>query len=273
MSFLSFQLCTVIAFIPLVVSLNISLPNSIAEAPQSMQVSLFWDKDSPIEFVLGAFTADGKAVASATQNVANFTTDRVVNMTFNCTSLDGKGCKVLAWLPLADPRNSFSQSEPFSVISGHLRILGTPVSAPSSPTVTAFLFTTSGPDASSPTTPSPTTSDSTPSVSSTVPRITSTPVPGSTQSTTKAMPIEAVVGAVIGAFVLLSIVSAALFFLLWRRRSRKLQSAPSRAFWRYLDRKAPPISRPIREPLPAYTAQGRTFQKPAVRPPPLRLPD
>ncbi|KAK0225173.1 hypothetical protein EDD85DRAFT_856704 [Armillaria nabsnona] len=171
-------------------------------------------------------------------------------MTFNYTSPSEKDCLLLAWLPQAQPRNHFAESERFSVTSG--------------------IYTNAAAPTSNPTMSSPTAS-----VSGTTSSLTSSQVSGPTQSTEKAIPTEAVVGAVIGSFVLLSIVSAALFIILWRRRKRKLkESAPSRAFWRYLDRKGPPISRrPVREPLPAYTTQGRTFQRPTVRPPPLRLPD
>ncbi|KAK0227995.1 hypothetical protein IW262DRAFT_1455195 [Armillaria fumosa] len=265
MFFLFFQLCTVIALIPLVLSLNITLEPSAPQAFQSARISLRWAPNAPVEFVLGAFTNDASVMVATTIKVMeNFTADRTVDMTFNYTSPSGKDCILLAWLPEAQPSNKFAQSEPFSVIGGRPGIPGTPGPEASSSTVIEAFSTTSN----------PTTSDFTPSISGTAPSFTSSPAPGNTQLTTKAIPTEAIVGAVIGAFVLLSIISAALFVLLWRRRNRKLkESAPSRAFWRYLDRKGPPISRPVRETLPAYTAQGRTFQRPAVRPPPLRLPD
>ncbi|KAK0434898.1 hypothetical protein EV421DRAFT_1908996 [Armillaria borealis] len=258
MSFLFFLLCTIIALIPLVLSLDITL-ESTPEAFQSTPISLRQDYDDPYDFVLGAFTIDGIVAATANQVVANFTADRNVNMTFNYTSPFGKDCILLAWIPQAEPRNKFAQSEPFSVTDGRPGITGTP-----EPTVTVLSSMVPG--------IIPTTSNSISSVSGTTSSLTSPPVSRTGQ---KAIPTEAVVGAVIGSFVLLSIVSAAAFIILWRRRNRKLkESAPSRAFWRYLDRKGPPISRrPVREPLPVYTAQGRTFERPAVRPPPLRLPD
>ncbi|PBK87515.1 hypothetical protein ARMGADRAFT_1085529 [Armillaria gallica] len=255
MSLPIFLLCIIIALIPLVLSLNITL-ESTPEAFQSTPISLRRDRYDPSEFVLGAFTLNGSVAATTNQVVENFTADRIVNMIFNCTTPFGRSdCILLAWLPQHVPRNNFAQSEPFSVKDGRPGISVMPSKS-------ALLVTSTVPG-TIPTTSSPTTSTSTSSV------------PGTGQSTTKAIPTEAVVGAVIGSFVLLSIVFAAVFIMLWRRRNRKLkESAPSRAFWRYLDRKGPPISRrSVREPLPAYTAQGRTFQRPTVRPPPLRLPD
>ncbi|KAK0210318.1 hypothetical protein DFS33DRAFT_279436 [Desarmillaria ectypa] len=100
---------------------------------------------------------------------------------------------------------SFAESEPFSVTSR----MGTP-----SPESTASESTLS----SIPSSP-------TSSVSGTAPPM---------QSTTKAMLAEAIIGAVIGLFALLSIVFA---LLVWRRNRRKSkESAPSRAFGGYLDR-------------------------------------
>ncbi|SJL04656.1 uncharacterized protein ARMOST_08024 [Armillaria ostoyae] len=268
MSLPFFLLCTIIALIPIVLSLNITL-ESAPKAIQGTPILLRWAQNDPIEFVLGAFTVDEHVAASANQVVANFTADRKVNMTLNCTTLFGPGepdCILLAWLPQAQPRNNFAESEPFSVTSGSY----TNVAMPSESTPSRSTFPITSPTASN-----PTTSNSLSSASGDTYSLVSPSGSGTAQSTTKAIPTEAVVGAVIGSFVLLSIVSAAAFIILWRRRNRKLkESAPSRAFWRYLDRKGPPISRrPVREPLPAYTAQGRTFQRPAVRPPPLRLPE
>ncbi|KAK0474975.1 hypothetical protein IW261DRAFT_1568462 [Armillaria novae-zelandiae] len=57
------------------------------------------------------------------------------------------------------------------------------------------------------------------------------------KSTTKAISTEAIVGIAVGAFALLLSVLLALF--IWRLRSRQKarESAPSRAFWRSLDKK------------------------------------
>ncbi len=90
--------CTIIALIPLVLSLNITL-ESLPEAFQSTPISLHWAQNDPIEFVLGAFTVDRNVAASANQVVANFTADRIVNMTFNYTSSSEKDCILLARLP------------------------------------------------------------------------------------------------------------------------------------------------------------------------------
>ncbi len=90
--------CTIIALIPLVLSLNIAL-ESAPEAFQSTPISLGWDRDDPFDFVLGAFAVDGLVAATANQVVANFTADRIVNMTFNYTSSSEKDCILLAWPP------------------------------------------------------------------------------------------------------------------------------------------------------------------------------
>ena len=81
-------------------SLHITLKESAPEAFQNTSISLHRDQDDPIEFVLGAFTVDGKVAVTTNQVVKNFTADRIVNMTFNYTSPFGKDCILLAWLPL-----------------------------------------------------------------------------------------------------------------------------------------------------------------------------
>ncbi|KAK0474912.1 hypothetical protein IW261DRAFT_1610448 [Armillaria novae-zelandiae] len=112
-----FQLCTVIALIPLVLSLNIMLESPL-ETFRSAPMSLRWEPNDPVEFVLGAFTNDVSVmVATTTEVVVNFTTDRIVDMTFNRTSSSRNDCILLAWLPQAQPRNPFAQSEPFTLIS------------------------------------------------------------------------------------------------------------------------------------------------------------
>ncbi|PBK64482.1 hypothetical protein ARMSODRAFT_463447 [Armillaria solidipes] len=206
MFFLFFQLCTIIALIPLVLSLNITL-ESAPEAFQSTLISLRWDHADPIEFVLGAFTVDGIVAASANQVVANFTADRIVNMTFNHTSLFGKDCVLLAWLPLpaAQPCNNFAESKPFSVTIGRPGPSATPSeSAVSSSTVPGTIPTTS-----SPTTFSPTTSYSTSSVSGTASNV--PPKPASHTGM--------IVGGVFGILALGCMVSASIYVLIRRRRS------------------------------------------------------
>ncbi len=106
--------CTIIALIPLVLSLHITLENA-PEAFQSMSISLHWEHDDdPIEFVLGAFTVDGIVAATTTnQVVTNFTADRIVNMTFNYTSSFEKDCILLAWLPQAQYVSDMLHLAPF----------------------------------------------------------------------------------------------------------------------------------------------------------------
>ncbi|KAK0210287.1 hypothetical protein DFS33DRAFT_276434 [Desarmillaria ectypa] len=184
-----------------------------------------------------------------TIQVTNFTEDRIVDMTFNYTSLSEKDCNVVAWPPefgyISDmlqlalfsmnyfrPLNAIAKSEPFSGTSGSRNATSGSESITSKSTFSSTL-------------PSPTTSSPTSSV------------PGTAQLTKKAIPTNIIVGAVIGS----------------RRRNRSLEeSALSRAFWRQLDRKGPPISQSVQQPLPAY-AQGKdwTYQRPVVRPLPLKL--
>ncbi|PBK87511.1 hypothetical protein ARMGADRAFT_457506 [Armillaria gallica] len=54
-------------------------------------------------------------VATTIQAVANFTADRIVDMTFNHTSLSEKDCILLALFLGHGPRDPFARSEPFSV--------------------------------------------------------------------------------------------------------------------------------------------------------------
>ncbi|KAK0458467.1 uncharacterized protein EV420DRAFT_356687 [Desarmillaria tabescens] len=255
MSFPLFRLCTFIALIPLVFSLNITL-NDAPVAFQYTPISLRWTQDDPLDFILGAFlihSDESLMVATTTRVVDNFTADLTAVMTFNYTSTSDKDCILIAWISGTEPHNQFTQSEPFSV--GSKPRMTTP-SSESIPVVST-----------------PTPSKSTYS-STTLSPITPSPIPsvlGTAQPTKKAIPTDVIVGIVIGSVALLSMVSTTVFIVLWRRRNRKLKnSAPSRAFWKQFDRKGPPISQPVRQPLPAYT-QGRTYQRPAVRPPSLKL--
>ncbi|SJL04655.1 uncharacterized protein ARMOST_08023 [Armillaria ostoyae] len=202
-----FLLYTLITLIPLVLSLNITL-ESAPEAFQSTPVSLRQDDDDPFDFVLGAFTVDGNVAASANLGVANFTADSIVNMTFNHTSSSGKDCILLAWLPQAQSPNSFAESEPFSVTSG------TTTTTPSDiiPIRSPFPSTSRTSSPSSPTglTSSPTTSSFTSSVSATASNI----PPKPTSHT------GVIVGGVLGLLALGCMVSASIYVLRWRRRSR-----------------------------------------------------
>lgn len=214
-----------------------------------------------MEFVLGAFTVDSDEVASATQDVVDFTTDRVVNITFsNCKSLGATDCRVLAWLPQAQPRNRFTESEPFTVTGE--RPGGLSVSEASSSTnpvsissgLRTFSFTTSIPNTSSTTTSSPTTSIPTESILNTssptasIPN-TSSPVSSPTASdSTSSVPgtvsdvppkpashTGVIVGGVLGFLALGCLASASIYVLLRRRRPK----ASSMLSLRSQDRTAP----------------------------------
>ncbi|KAK0434901.1 hypothetical protein EV421DRAFT_1908999 [Armillaria borealis] len=202
MFFLFFQLCIIIALVPLVLSLNITL-ESVPEAFQSTPISLRRDHDDPFDFFLGAFTVSGTASAMANQVVANFTADRIVNMTFNYTSPLGKDCILLAWLrlPAAQPRNKFAQSELFSVTSGRPGSM-----TPPSSELTTLVSTVLG---TIPTTSSPITSNSTSSVSGTASNV--PPKPASHTGV--------IVGGVLGILALGCMVSASIYVLTRRRRS------------------------------------------------------
>ncbi|PBK64423.1 hypothetical protein ARMSODRAFT_961931 [Armillaria solidipes] len=68
----------------------------------------------------------------------------------------------------------------------------------------------------------------------------------------------AIVGGVLGSLALLSIISGLVLFML-RRRRRSRNSAPSRAFWKYLDeKKGPPSSEPLQYPSPTYSPGVQT---------------
>lgn len=104
--------CTIIALIPLVLTLDITLEIA-PEAFLSTPISLRRDQDDPSEFVFGAFTVDKYMAASANQVVANFTADRIVNTTFNHTSLFGEDCILLAWLPHVEYGSDMLRLLPF----------------------------------------------------------------------------------------------------------------------------------------------------------------
>ncbi|KAK0185804.1 hypothetical protein F5146DRAFT_1004987 [Armillaria mellea] len=180
-----------------VLSLHITFKESLPKAFQSTQISLHRDQYDPPEFVLGAFTVDGKVAVTTNQVVKNFTADRIVNMTFNYTSSSGKDCILFAWLYQfhnkwtdhdgyvnVDNNNTAvsqyqSYLQPYHVQSRHVQ----------------FHF------------------------------ISFRKYPIEDESHTHRSSS-------------------------WRQSyahlNRKLkESAPSRAFWRYLDRKGPPISRPV----------------------------
>ncbi len=94
-------------------SLNITLDRA-PEPFQNTPISLRCAQDDPSNFVLGALTIDGLMItATMVQAVTDFTTDRIVNMTFNYTSPFGKDCILLAWLPQAEYASDMLHLAPF----------------------------------------------------------------------------------------------------------------------------------------------------------------
>ncbi|SJL04610.1 uncharacterized protein ARMOST_07978 [Armillaria ostoyae] len=245
MSFPFFHLCAFIALIPLVLALNIRL-DSTPIGFHNTSVSLRWTQDDPSDFILGAFlihTKESVMVTRAMQPVENFTENRTTYMTFNYTSLPGKrDCILLAWLPDSNAGHHFAQSQVFSVTDPEATKSKpiSSISSTSSVSRTALHRPGTTVDTAGPVS---TTSESTNP---------SSPTPGTAppvQSTTNVVPIETIVGIVIGSFSLLSSIVLALLIWRWRNRQKAKESAPSRAFWRSLNKKSPPAS----QTLPAYT--------------------
>ncbi|SJL04654.1 uncharacterized protein ARMOST_08022 [Armillaria ostoyae] len=196
MSFLSFQLC-IIALIPLVLSLNITLPESAPEAFQSTPISLHREHDDPLDFVLGAFANNASVMVATTIEVVEiFIADKFVDMTFNYTSPSEKDCTLFAWGQAAGSRNYFAESKPFSVTDPG--ITGTPSGS-----------TPPRPNSTSPTTSSSTTPNSTSSVSGTVSNVPHKP----------ASHTGMIVGGVLGMLALGCMVSTSIYVLIRRRRS------------------------------------------------------
>ncbi|PBK80450.1 hypothetical protein ARMGADRAFT_78368 [Armillaria gallica] len=116
------NMCILVPIIPMALSLKITL-DSTPEAFQSIPISLHWEHNDPLDFVLGAFSnfpdIDSVMIVMANQVVENFTEDRIVDMAFNYTSPSRDDCTLVAWLqvPNAEPRNRFAESEPFTVKS------------------------------------------------------------------------------------------------------------------------------------------------------------
>ncbi|SJL04607.1 uncharacterized protein ARMOST_07975 [Armillaria ostoyae] len=237
MFFPFFLLCTFLTLLPLVLSTLDRAP----EALQSTPTSLRWMGQSDPSDCLGAFlthTLKGSVkVATKDGTVDNFTADRIVDITFNYTSPSGKDCNLVAWLqelchcsakpeliPMNSDRDSRQTASKSSSESG--------ISPYFTPTPHSGLGAT------------PTLTDmmNIPKVESTIPSSPASGIAPPGKSTTKAIPTEAIVGIAIGSFAFLLSILLALF--VWRRRSRQkaIESAPSRAFWRSLDKKSPPLS-------------------------------
>ncbi|KAK0434940.1 hypothetical protein EV421DRAFT_1909037 [Armillaria borealis] len=97
------NMCILAPIIPMALTLNITL-DSTPEAFQSIPISLRWEHDDPLDFVLV---------------VEDFTEDRIIDMTFNYTSPSRDDFTLIAWLQASDidsePRKNFAVSEPFTV--------------------------------------------------------------------------------------------------------------------------------------------------------------
>ncbi|KAK0228062.1 hypothetical protein IW262DRAFT_1455256 [Armillaria fumosa] len=170
----------------------------------NIPVSLRWTKNDACDFVLGAFLIHTKELAmvpKTTPIVENFSANRTTYVTFtDDSSLPGnQDCILLAWLPDDHASHHFAQSKVFSVID--------PEATKSDP-ISSISCTLSGSGTAlrgmGPASPGSTTSKST---------IPHSPTSGATppmQSTTKFIPIEAIVDIVIGSFALLLSVVLAL---------------------------------------------------------------
>ncbi|PBK64434.1 hypothetical protein ARMSODRAFT_978995 [Armillaria solidipes] len=238
MSFPFFRLCTFLTLLPLV----LSTLNRAPEALQSTPISLRWMGQSDPSDCLGAFlthTLKGSVkVATKDGTVDNFTVDQIVDITFNYTSPSGKDCNLVAWLQ--ELCHCFAKTEQIAVPPDHKETASKSTFSDSvfpSKSTSAVTTAPSGQGAT-PTLSVVMDMPSLESISSS--RASGTAAPE--QSTTKAIPTEAIVGIVIGSFALL--LSLVFALLVWRRRSRQkaIESAPSRAFWRSLGMKSPPLS-------------------------------
>ncbi|KAK0225236.1 hypothetical protein EDD85DRAFT_225777 [Armillaria nabsnona] len=234
MSFPFFPLCTFLTLLPLV----LSMPDRAPEALQITSLSLRWMGQSDPSDCLGAFlahTVKGLVkVATKDGTVDNFTADRIVDITFNHTNPSGNDCNLVTWLQ--ELCHCFTKPEPI------------PVNSDLESSKTASKFSSES-DSPPKITSAAMTSPSGPGVMMNMPNvepnIPSSPSSGSAtpgQSTTKAIPAEAIVGIAIGSFAFL--LSILLALVVWRRRRRQkaIESAPSRVFWRSVDKKSPSVS-------------------------------
>ncbi|KAK0225247.1 hypothetical protein EDD85DRAFT_226070 [Armillaria nabsnona] len=233
-----FQLGLFAITFPLALSLEITLPDSTPIAFQSTQISLHRTSGDPKHFNLGAYWTKGKMTGvlpddpsdvEVNQVVTSFTHDQNVTMTFNHTVYaDVEDHIVMAWV--VGSYKSLAHSGWFAVDG-------------SNATDTGFGGGTipSSTGSSAPVTQSPASTAT-------------TEEPTATLAATKtASHTGAIVGGVLGSLALLSIISGLVLFMLHRRR-RSRNSAPSRAFWKYLDeKKGPPRSEPLQYPPPTYS--------------------
>ncbi|KAK0458403.1 uncharacterized protein EV420DRAFT_1542073 [Desarmillaria tabescens] len=267
MSLSLFRMCILAIILPLALSLNISLDGP-AVLFQRTPINLHWTSGDPDKFNLGVY--QGKLTEDVpnhhllhvpvNQVVTHFTQYKVVYMTFNISSPSPvvKDYILLAWINgyasgamhlgfsfekmILRHHNNYANSSWFTVelnttptLISTSTILGTTVTAS-----TSLATTELDPQAGQTTTASTSSAQTKPSSHT-----------------------GAIVGGVLGSLALLCIISGLALFML-RRRRRSRNSAPSRAFWKYLDEKKGPQSpEPLQHPSPAYS--------PAVRVRPLSL--
>ncbi|KAK0197595.1 hypothetical protein F5146DRAFT_53139 [Armillaria mellea] len=232
------QLCFLAASLPLSLSLDITLPDSTPIVFQSTQITLRRMPGDPKHFNLGAYWTkgeittdlpDGPSEVPIYQVVTNFTQDQNVTITFNYTvNTDVEDHIMKAWVDGLHHPPTYSPW--FAVVGSSTTDIGSGVGI-----------------ASSLASPSAWISQSTASVA------TEEATPAGTLAQTKtASRTGAIVGGVLGSLAFLSIISG-LVLLVQRRRQRARNSAPSRAFWKYLDEKRPSRSEPLQYPSPTYS--------------------
>lgn len=220
---------------PLVLSLDIILPDDTPIVAQSTQIYLYHSSGDPQEFKLGVYRATGGMInvlpdhsldVPMNQVVTNFTQDQNVTMIFNHTVGAGVRDHIMkAWV--VGPYRSLAYSHWFAVDGSNTTDTGSG---------DGIIPTSAGSDAQSPA--SAATEEATPAGT-----------PAQTKTTSRT---GAIVGGVLGSLAFLSIISG-LVLLAQRRRRRARNSAPSRAFWKYLDEKRPSRSEPLRYPSPTYS--------------------
>ncbi|KAK0474910.1 hypothetical protein IW261DRAFT_533560 [Armillaria novae-zelandiae] len=238
-----FHLVLNMCIFPAIIPSASALIISIESAPVSLQatpIGLRWEHHDPRNFVVGAFLANGSEtmVATTMQAVVNFTAHRIVDMTFNYTSLSGKDCILLALSPehtcvsnvshlipfsvnCFRPRHPFAQSEPFLVIPADRESTWTPLD---------LLLPTS---------------DTAASVSGNIPTLKAAScVPP--KATSRAY---AIVGSVFGFLAIWGMVSASICIMIRRQKGMILTSVP---FFRH------PPTTPI--PFPLYSGNTEFLQ-------------
>ncbi|PBK80417.1 hypothetical protein ARMGADRAFT_77669 [Armillaria gallica] len=236
-----FQLGFLAATFPFSLSLDIFLLNGTPTVYQSTQISLRWMLGDPPKFNLSVYRAKGgipNVLPDYSSNVpvnlavTNFTQDQNVTMTFNHTgNPDVKDHIVMAWgVGSPRPYEVLAYSHWFAVDGSNTTDTG--IGGEIIP---------------------PSTGSSAPVDQSPASTATEEATPMSATQTKTASHTGAIVGGVLGSLALLSILSGLVLFML-RRRRRSRNSAPSRAFWKYLDeKKVPQSAEPLQYPSPTYS--------------------